>query len=147
MMDAQTRFWIAQEVAETRYGADVRPLFQLAKQVAGKTPKTLVSDGAANFHEAYLEELYTSRLELSIYVTSVRPRFFQLRNEYNCDKERSSENGSGNVSPPNLHPRAEFQGFSDRDQTDHKKDKSRNEHGKPNLPSEVRSPKYETNLD
>src|SRR3972149_2144360 len=63
MMDEQTRFWIAQEVAETKYTADLRPLFQLAKRVAGKSPKTLVSDGAANFHEAYLKEFYTAKLE------------------------------------------------------------------------------------
>ncbi|HKZ42174.1 MAG TPA: DDE-type integrase/transposase/recombinase [Candidatus Hodarchaeales archaeon] len=63
MMDEQTRFWIAQEVAETKYTADVRSLFQLAKQVAGKTPRTLVSQGAANFHEAYLKEFYTAKLE------------------------------------------------------------------------------------
>ena len=41
----------------------MRPLFQLAKQIAGKQPKTLVSDGAANFHEAYLKEFYTRKLE------------------------------------------------------------------------------------
>ncbi len=63
MMDEQTRFWIAQEVTDTKYTADVRPLFQLAKQIAGKQPKTLVSDGAANFHEAYLKEFYTRKLE------------------------------------------------------------------------------------
>jgi transposase-like protein len=63
MMDEQTRFWIAQEVADTKFTADVRPLFQLAKAIAGKTPKTLVSDGAANFHEAYLKEFRTSKKE------------------------------------------------------------------------------------
>ena len=63
LMDDSTRFLIAQQVANTKYTADVRPLFQLAKAVAGKTPKTLVSDGAANFHEAYLKEFYTTKLE------------------------------------------------------------------------------------
>ena len=63
MMDEQTRFWIAQEVADTKFTADVRPLFQLAKAVAGKTPRTLVSDGAANFHEAYNYEFRTAKLE------------------------------------------------------------------------------------
>lgn len=63
MMDEQTRFWIAQEVADTKYTADVRPLFQLAKQIAGKQPKTLVSDGAPNFHEAYMKEFWTQNLE------------------------------------------------------------------------------------
>jgi hypothetical protein len=38
MMDEQTRYWIAEEVAETKYTADVRPLFQAAKAIAGKTP-------------------------------------------------------------------------------------------------------------
>jgi len=63
MMDEQTRFWIAEEVAETKYTADVRPLFQAAKAIAGKTPRTLVSDGAANFHDAYNHEFRTAKLE------------------------------------------------------------------------------------
>ena len=62
-MDDQTRFWIAQEVADTKYTADIRPLFQLAKAVAGKTPRTLVSDGAPNFHEAYMKEFWTQNLD------------------------------------------------------------------------------------
>ena len=82
MMDEQTRFWIAQEVADTKYTADVRPLFQLAKAVAGKTPKTLVSDGAANFHEAFMDEYWTSKLE-------TRPehiRHVRLSGDYNNNK-------------------------------------------------------------
>ncbi len=63
LMDDQTRFWIAQEVADTKYSADIRPLFKLGKQIAGKQPKTLITDGAPNFHEAYLHEFYTKKLE------------------------------------------------------------------------------------
>jgi transposase-like protein len=63
LMDDQTRFWIAQEVADTKFTADLRPLFQLGKQAAEKSPKTLITDGAPNFHEAYLKEFYTKRLE------------------------------------------------------------------------------------
>src|SRR5208337_4226325 len=59
LMDDQTRFWIAQEVADTKYTADVRPLLRLAKAVAGKKPKSFITDGAANFHEAYLKEFWT----------------------------------------------------------------------------------------
>ncbi len=72
LMDDQTRFWIAQEVADTKYTADVRPLFQLAKQIAGKNPKTLISDGAPNFHEAYNLEYHTkqARTEPNTYATS-----------------------------------------------------------------------------
>ncbi len=82
LMDDQTRFWIAQEVADTKYTADVRPLFQLAKAVAGKTPKTLVSDGAANFHEAYLKEFYTSKLE----TRTEHIRHIRLAGDYNNNK-------------------------------------------------------------
>ena len=82
MMDEQTRFWIAQEVADTKFTADVRPLFQLAKQVAGKQPKTLISDGAANFHEAYLKEFRTSRLE----TRTEHIRHIRLQGDFNNNK-------------------------------------------------------------
>jgi hypothetical protein len=82
MMDEQTRFWIAQEVADTKYTADVRPLFQLAKAVAGKTPKTLVSDGAANFHEAYNKEFHTMKLE----TRTEHIRHIRLQGDYNNNK-------------------------------------------------------------
>jgi transposase-like protein len=63
LMDDQTRFWIAQEVADTKFTADLRPLFQQGKRIAEKKPMTLITDGAPNFHEAYLQEFYTKRLE------------------------------------------------------------------------------------
>jgi transposase-like protein len=59
MMDDQTRFWIAQQVADTKYTQDVRPLFQEAKELAGKNPDILISDGAHNFHLAYMKEFRT----------------------------------------------------------------------------------------
>jgi len=59
LMDDQTRFWIAQEVANTKYTADLRPLFKLGKVIADKQPKTLITDGAQNFHEAYTKEFWT----------------------------------------------------------------------------------------
>ncbi len=82
MMDEQTRFWIAQEVADTKYTADVRPLFQLAKQVAGKTPRTLVSDGAPNFHEAYNHEFRTAKLE----TRTEHIRHIRLQGDFNNNK-------------------------------------------------------------
>ncbi len=62
MMDDQTRFWIAQEVADTKYSADIRPLFKQAKAIARKNPRTLITDGAPNFHEAFMDEYWTSNL-------------------------------------------------------------------------------------
>jgi len=62
LMDDQTRFWIAQEVADTKYTADLRPLFQSGKKIAGKQPRTLITDGAPNFHEAYEQEFWTQKI-------------------------------------------------------------------------------------
>ena len=38
LMDDQTRFWIAQQVANTKYTSNVRPLLENAKELAGKRP-------------------------------------------------------------------------------------------------------------
>ena len=62
LMDDQTRFWIAQEVADTKYSADIRPLFKQGKIIADKNPQTLITDGAPNFHEAFNDEFYTAKL-------------------------------------------------------------------------------------
>ncbi len=35
---------------------DVTPMFKEAKEVTGKIPKTLISDGADNFHAAFYSE-------------------------------------------------------------------------------------------
>ena len=55
-MDDETRFWIAQQVADNKFTENVRPLLKEGKEVAGKKPDVLISDGAPNFHEAYQEE-------------------------------------------------------------------------------------------
>jgi putative transposase len=62
LMDNETRFWIAQEVADTKYSADIRPLFKQAKAIAHKNPRTLITDGAPNFHEAFMDEYWTQKV-------------------------------------------------------------------------------------
>jgi putative transposase len=61
LMDDETRFWIAQQVAETKNTADITPLFSKGKDVAGTIPNTLISDGAPNFHTAFSRELHTNK--------------------------------------------------------------------------------------
>lgn len=61
LMDDETRYWIAQQVADTKFTHDVRPLFKEGKELMGKKPDMLISDGAPNFHEAYKKE-YWSRI-------------------------------------------------------------------------------------
>jgi len=60
MLDDQSRFWIASQVADTKYTEDVRPLFRKSTEVAGKRPKTLLSDGARNFMQAHKKEWYSN---------------------------------------------------------------------------------------
>lgn len=45
-MDDETRFWIAQQVADTKYTANINPLFGNAKDIASKRPNTLISTEA-----------------------------------------------------------------------------------------------------
>src|SRR3989304_3351688 len=49
MMDDETRFWIAQEMAETKEKHDARTLFFRAKRLMGKQPKTLITDGLPSY--------------------------------------------------------------------------------------------------
>jgi len=63
MMDDETRFWIAQEVADTKHNYDARRLFRKARDTMGRKPKTLITDGLPSYREAYLKEFYTHKLE------------------------------------------------------------------------------------
>jgi putative transposase len=59
IMDSDTRYWIAQEVAETKHRHDARNLFKLAKKVTGKKPDVIVTDGLRSYHDAYKKEFWT----------------------------------------------------------------------------------------
>jgi transposase-like protein len=52
MMDDETRFLIAQEVAETKEKHDARILFFRAKRLMAKQPKTLITDGLRSYSVA-----------------------------------------------------------------------------------------------
>jgi transposase-like protein len=57
LMDDETRFWIAQEVAETKDKHDVRTLFARAKFLMEKQPKTIITDGLRTYGRASMEIL------------------------------------------------------------------------------------------
>jgi transposase-like protein len=57
------RFWIAQEVANTKEGHDARHLFQMARERAGKKPQILVTDGLKSYNEACSYEYWTPKIE------------------------------------------------------------------------------------
>ncbi len=43
LMDDETRFWIAKEVANTKHDHDTKPLFRMGKEVAEKKPRVLIA--------------------------------------------------------------------------------------------------------
>jgi transposase-like protein len=59
LMDDETRYLISQEVAETKQKHDARHLFQIGKQLMGKKPMTLITDGLYAYHDAYKKEWRT----------------------------------------------------------------------------------------
>jgi transposase-like protein len=59
MMDDETRFWIAQEVAESKEKHDARNLLRMSKELMGKKPMTFITDGLPSYHDAYKKEFWT----------------------------------------------------------------------------------------
>lgn len=64
LMDDETRYWIAQEVADTKHTYNARRLFQMGSEVTGRKPKVLITDGLPAFHDAYLKEFWARRKDL-----------------------------------------------------------------------------------
>jgi putative transposase len=81
LMDDETRFWIAQQVVETKNIADITPLFSKGKEVAGTRPNTLISDGAPNVHTAFNRELYTNKWPSTRHISHIR-----LQGDHNNNK-------------------------------------------------------------
>jgi transposase-like protein len=71
LIDDETRYWIAQEVAESKYKHDARNLLKMAKQIGGKTPTALITDGLPAYHEAFNKEYGTMKRE-SIHINAIK---------------------------------------------------------------------------
>jgi putative transposase len=81
LMDDQTRFWIAQQVADTKYTSNIRPLFARAKEITGKRPNTMITDGAANFADAFKKEFFTINNPRTRHISHIR-----LQGDHNNNK-------------------------------------------------------------
>ncbi len=81
LMDDETRFWIAQQISDTKNTADVHPLFHKGKEVATKRPVTLISDGAPNFNDAFNREFYTRKKPKTRHIRHIR-----LQGDHNNNK-------------------------------------------------------------
>jgi len=72
MMDDETRFWIAQEVAETKFTHVPRSLFALSKKLMGKEPMTLITDGLPAYHDPYNKEFFTTKVPRTKHIREIR---------------------------------------------------------------------------
>jgi putative transposase len=81
LMDDETRFWIAQQVADTKYTANINPLFKQGKELTGKRPNTLISDGAPNFNDSFKKEFYTNTTPRIRHISHIR-----LQGDHNNNK-------------------------------------------------------------
>jgi transposase-like protein len=66
LMDDETRFWIAQQVADTKYHADIHELFHAGRKAAGKAPHKIITDGAMNFGAAINDEFWREKQAIAI---------------------------------------------------------------------------------
>jgi transposase-like protein len=82
LMDDETRFWIAQEIADSKYTHDARTLFKAGVKVAGKKPMTLITDGLPAYHDAYLKEYWTLKKE----TRTEHIRHIMIRGDHNNNK-------------------------------------------------------------
>lgn len=72
LMDDETRYWIAQEVADTKYIHDARNIFHEAKVIADKRPETLVTDGLPAYHKAFNDEFFTNKKPQSQHINAIK---------------------------------------------------------------------------
>jgi putative transposase len=71
LMDDETRYWIAQEVADTKDKHDARQLFNEGKEIAGKRPETLITDGLPSYHDAFNKVFYQRNNPQSQHVNAI----------------------------------------------------------------------------
>jgi putative transposase len=72
LMDDETRYWIAQEVADTKFMHDAKGLFHDGKKIVGKRPNVLITDGLPSYHEAFNKEFYTSKKPQSKHINAIK---------------------------------------------------------------------------
>jgi putative transposase len=61
LMDDETRFWIAQEVADSKERHNPRGLFIEGRNMTNKVPATLITDGLPSYHYAF-NKVYQGRM-------------------------------------------------------------------------------------
>jgi len=72
LMDDETRYWIALEVAESKYKHDAMNLFRKGKEVTDKKPSTIITDGLPAYRDAFNKEFFTLRKPRTEHISHIR---------------------------------------------------------------------------
>ncbi|MGI0046348.1 MAG: IS6 family transposase [Nitrosotalea sp.] len=72
LMDDETRFWIAKEVANSKEKHDASSLFKQAKEVTGTKPKVIITDGLRSYADAYNKEFRTQQNPRTVHIKQIR---------------------------------------------------------------------------
>ncbi len=81
LMDDETRFWIAKQISDTKFTADIRPMFREGAEIAGKRPKVLITDGAHNFMDGFKKEYWTLKSPKPVHI-----RHIHIKGDMNNNK-------------------------------------------------------------
>lgn len=71
LIDDETRYWIAKEVANRKEGHDASGLFRQAKEIANKRPKVMITDGLPSYHDAYMKEFWTNDKNRTVHIKHI----------------------------------------------------------------------------
>jgi putative transposase len=74
LIDDETRFWIAQEVADSKHKHDAKSFFMKGKELAGKRPQVLITDGLPVYRDAFNKVFYANTGPQSRHISTVRWR-------------------------------------------------------------------------
>ena len=73
MMDDSSRYWIAQEIADTKYHHDARNLLKKSKLVTQRIPRTFITDGSTVYDRAYRKEFcYSGKIHFTRHVNNIK---------------------------------------------------------------------------
>ena len=72
LMDDETRYWIAQEVADTKDRHDASNLFKEGRKIIGRNPETLITDGLRSYHDAFNKVFYQYTNPMPQHVNAIR---------------------------------------------------------------------------
>jgi len=72
LIDDETRYWIAQEVAGSKFKHDAANLFHMGKEITGKRPNVLITDGLPSYRDAFNREFYTHTIPQSRHINAIK---------------------------------------------------------------------------